>query len=73
MVKVFKLEELDCANCAAKIENEISQLENVNYVSVNFFTQKLILDVEEEFLDAILKSASKICKKHEKHCRIIVD
>ncbi|MDY4818354.1 MAG: cation transporter, partial [Lachnospiraceae bacterium] len=44
MRKTFKLEDLDCANCAAKMEEAIKKLPGVKRVSVNFMTQKMILD-----------------------------
>lgn len=70
MVKVYKLEELDCASCAAKLEREISKIDKVNSVSVNFLTQKLVLEADDAEFDSIEKSAKKICKKY---CRVITD
>lgn len=65
MRKVYKLQDLDCANCAAKMETAISQLDGVNSASMNFMTQKLVLDVEDGRLDEIMDEAEKICKKIE--------
>ena len=45
MKKTFVLEDLDCANCAAKIENAVKELEHVISASVSFMTQKLVLEV----------------------------
>ncbi len=65
MRKVFKLQDLDCANCAAKMEDAIKKLDGVNSASMNFMTQKLVLDVEDGTLDTVLDEAEKICKKIE--------
>ncbi|MBO4343100.1 MAG: heavy-metal-associated domain-containing protein [Clostridia bacterium] len=71
MVKVFKVEDLDCANCAAKIEEGISKLDGVNSVSVSFLAQKITLDADESKLDRIVDEMAKIAKKIEPDCRII--
>ena len=55
MKKAFKLEELDCANCAAKMEAAIGKLPGVNKATVSFMAQKLILDAEDDRFDEILK------------------
>ena len=65
MKKVFRLENLDCANCAAKIENAVGKLEGVNQCKVTFMTQKMILDVEEDKADKVAKEAKKLIKKLE--------
>lgn len=72
MKKVYKLEELDCANCAAKMENEINKIEGVQKASVSFMTQKLTIEADESKIDEIMKKASKVCKKIEPDCRIIM-
>ncbi|MBO7667137.1 MAG: heavy-metal-associated domain-containing protein [Firmicutes bacterium] len=71
MKKVYKMEELDCANCAAKMEEAIGKLPGVEKVSVSFISQKLTLEAEEELLPAILKQADKICRSFEPDCRIV--
>ena len=72
MKKVFKLEELDCAHCAAKMEDGIRKLDGVTAVSVNFLTQKLTLEADDAKFDEILKKAAAICKKIEPDCRILL-
>lgn len=72
MKKVFMLEELDCAHCAAKIEDSIRKLDGVTNVSVNFLAQKMTLEADDAHFDGILKEAQKICRKIEPDCRIIV-
>jgi len=71
MKKVFKLEELCCANCARKMEDAIRKLEGVESVSVNFLTQKLSLEAAEESFPEILKKAEKIVRRIEPDCRIL--
>ena len=72
MRKVYKLEDLDCANCAAKMEDAIRKIYGVQDVSVNVMTQKLTLVCEEADLDGILKKAVTVCKKIEPDCTILV-
>lgn len=65
MKKKFKMNNLECANCAAKMQEEISKLDGVNSVNVNFMFQKLTLDADDEKFDDILKKANDICKSIE--------
>ena len=60
MKKTFKLQDLDCANCAAKMEDAIKKLDGVNNATVNFMTQKLTLDADDAKFDAILQQAVKV-------------
>ncbi len=73
MKKTFKLEELDCAHCAAKMETAISKLDGVVEAKISFMTQKLTIEADEKDFDAILKAAQKAVKKIEPDCRIIID
>ena len=72
MKKHFKLRDLDCANCAAKMEDAIKKLPGVNDASVSFMTQKLTLDADDDRFDEILQQAVKVCKKVEPDCTILV-
>lgn len=71
MKKVFKLQDLECANCAAKMEAAISKLPGVQKAAVNFMTQKLTLEAEEADLPRILDEAEKAIRKIEPDCRLI--
>ncbi|MBS1420409.1 MAG: heavy-metal-associated domain-containing protein [Oscillospiraceae bacterium] len=71
MKKVFKLDELDCANCARKMEDLIKAIDGVDFASVNFFAQKLTLEAENEIFEDVLKKAEKAVRKIEPDCRII--
>lgn len=71
MRKSFKLRDLDCANCAAKMEDAIRKLDGVNSATVSFMTQKLTLDANDARFDEILQQAAKVCKKVEPDCTIV--
>lgn len=71
MKKVFKMQDLDCANCAAKMERAIEKLPGVQKVSVNFMTQKLTLEAEEADFERILDEAAKAIRKIEPDCCIL--
>lgn len=72
MKKKFKMENLDCANCAAKMEALIKKIPGVNEANMNFMTQKLTLDAEDARFDEILAEAQKCCDKVDKGCRIVI-
>ena len=71
MKRTFKLEDLDCANCAAKMEEAIAKLPGVEKASISFISQKLTLEAAEDQLPAILEQANKICRSFEPDCRIV--
>lgn len=71
MRKVYKLQNLGCANCAAKMENAIKKIDGVKDASVSFITQRLTIEVEDDKLDSIFEKATKVCSKIEPDCRII--
>ena len=64
MKKVFKI-EIDCAVCANKVEEAIKKVDGVNSVSVNFITQKMIIDIDDSRFDEVLEKAYKVGKKIE--------
>lgn len=72
MKKKFKLVDLDCANCAAKMEASIKKLSGVNDANVSFMTQKLTIDADDERFDDIMQEVIKVCKKIEPDCQIII-
>ena len=71
MRKTFVMEELDCANCAAKMEAGIQQIDGVESASISFLTQKLTIRAPEDQMDRVLKEAAKICRRIEPDCRIL--
>ena len=65
MKKTFKLIDLDCANCAAKMETAIKKIDGVNNATVSFMTQKMLLDADDAKFNAVLRDAVKCAKKVE--------
>lgn len=72
MKKSYKLEEICCASCGAKIETALNKLDGMTNVTVNVMTQKLNFETEATDLDVILREAQKIVRKYEPDCKIIV-
>lgn len=70
MKKVFELEDLDCANCAAKMAEGIKKIEGVTYADVSFISQKLTLEADDDKFDEIVKKVVKTCKRIEPDCEI---
>ena len=71
MKKRYVIEELCCANCAAKMEDSIRKIDGINSVTINFLTQKLTLDAADDRFDSILNEAERIIKKIEPDCVLI--
>ena len=72
MKKTFKLIDLDCANCAAKMETAIKKLDGVFDATVSFMTQKMTIEADDAQFDAIMKQVVKACKKVEPDCEIML-
>lgn len=72
MKKKFKLEDLDCANCAAKLEDAIKKIDGVNDANVSFLAQKMTVDAADERFDDIMKEVVAVCAKVEPDCRILL-
>ncbi len=72
MKKKFKLDAVDCANCAEKMAELIRKIPGVQAASINFMTQRLIIEAEESDFPAILKQAQAACDKVDDGCLIMV-
>ena len=72
MRKSFKLQDLDCANCAAKMEAAIKKIDGVQDAAVSFMTQKLTIQADDARFDAVVQEAVKVCKKVEPDCEIVL-
>ena len=72
MKKVFKMQDLDCAHCAAKMEDGINKLDGVTKASISFMTQKLTIELDETRLDEIMKEAVKVVKNVDPECEILL-
>lgn len=70
MKKHYKLIDLDCANCAAKMEAAINKIPGVHSATVSFMTQKLTIDADDARFDEIMQEAVRACKKIEPDCTI---
>ena len=71
MKKVFKLVDLDCANCAAKMENAIKEMDEVEDASVSFMTQKMTITAADDVdFDKLMKKVVKLCRKIEPDCEL---
>ena len=72
MKKVFKMLDLDCANCAAKMENEIRKIDGVTDVNISFLAQKMTLEADDARFDEISKQAAKVCKRVDDDCEVVL-
>ena len=70
MKKKFKMVNLYCANCAAKMESNIKKIDGVVDATVSFMTQKLTIEADEERFDEIMKKAAEACRKVDADCTI---
>jgi len=73
MKKTFSLIDLDCAHCAARMEDGIRRIKGVDDVSVSFLTQKLTLEADDAVFEKVLKQAVKICRKIEPDCTVVME
>ncbi len=71
MKKVFRLKDLDCANCAAKMERGIQKIDGVNNASVSFMTERLTIDADDGRFDEIMDEVVKVCRRIEPDCTIV--
>lgn len=71
MIKTYRVRNLECANCAAKIERALNKVDGVNSATVNFFAQKITLDIIDEKCDDIIGEVKRICKKVEPDMEIL--
>lgn len=72
MTKTFKMQDLDCANCARKMEDAIRKLDGVAEVHVNFLTQKMVLTADDARFDEIVQEAVKLVRRVDPDCRVVL-
>ena len=65
MKKTCKLTGLDCANCAAQLENEIQKIEGIESASISFMTERMVLEFTEENEKETMKKVKKVIKREE--------
>ena len=68
---MYRLEDLDCANCAAKMERAVAKIDGVNEVSISFMGQRMSIDADEGRFEEIMDNVVKACKKVEPDCTIV--
>ena len=72
MKKKFKMQDLDCAHCAAKMEEAIKKIDGVNDAAISFMAQKITVDAEDYKFDSIMEEVVKTCRKVEPDCTILI-
>ncbi len=72
MKKIFELEDLDCANCAAKMEDAIRKIDGVTYVSISFMARRMTLEAPDDIFEDILRLAAKAIRRVEPDCRLVI-
>ncbi len=71
MKKSYRIEDLDCACCATKMEDAIRRLDGVTGAQINFLTQKLTIEAADANFDAVVRQAAKLCRSIEPNCRVV--
>lgn len=66
------MENLDCANCAAKMEAAINKIAGVKEATVSFMTQRLVIEADDDRFDEIVKEAAAVCKKVDGDCEVLI-
>ena len=72
MKKKFKLQDLDCANCAAKMEESIKKIDGVNDAVVRVMTQTMTVDADDARVEEIMDEVVRVCAKVEPDCQILL-
>ena len=70
MKKTFRMNDLDCANCAAKMEKAIERIDGVQSVTVSFLAQKMVLEADDGRWEEILKQACDAVRRVDSHCTV---
>ena len=65
MKKTFRIKGIDCANCAAQLENAINKIEGVEKASISFMAERMVLEYDEQNAEEIMQKVKKLIKKEE--------
>lgn len=65
MKSTYKIRGIDCANCAAQLENAISKVEGVQSASISFMSERMVLEYDEQNKEEIMKKIKKVIKREE--------
>ena len=71
MKRSYRMEDLDCANCAAKMERAVAKLDGVDSVSISFLGQRMAIEADDASFEKIMDKVVKVCKKVEPDCKIV--
>lgn len=71
MKKTFKMQNLDCAHCAAKMETAINKIDGIDSCSINFMMQKMTLETNTDNLSDVLPAIEKAIKKVDRSCKLL--
>lgn len=71
MKRTFKMEELCCANCAAKMETALNKIDEIDTAVINFMAQRITIVADEDKFENALDKAQAVISKIEKHCKIV--
>ncbi len=72
MKKIYKLQDLDCASCAAKMEDAVKKIPGVRDAAISFISQKLTIEADDDRFDAVMKDVVKACRRVEPDCTILL-
>ncbi|MBQ2985108.1 MAG: heavy-metal-associated domain-containing protein [Clostridia bacterium] len=72
MRRHYKIRNIDCANCAMKMEEAISRIPGVNSARVSFITGRLTIDSDAEDMTCILEQAGEACRKIDRASSIVL-
>jgi len=73
MKKSFILEDLDCANCAAKMERKIKKIKGVDNAEISFMAQKMTIEAADDIFNDVMEEAVKIISKIEPDCKVMIN
>lgn len=72
MKKIYHFSELDCAHCAAKMENSIKKLKHVNHCSIQFMSQTMTIEIPEDYFDETMKDVIKCIHRIDSDCTLLM-
>ncbi len=71
MKKIFKVENVDCAHCAMKMQNNIEKIEGVKSATLNFLTKRLTVEFDDAIANTIKADALAACRKVDRDVEIV--
>jgi copper chaperone CopZ len=71
MKKIFKVENVDCAHCAMKMQNNIEKIDGVKSATLNFLTKRLTVEFDDAIANTIKADALAACRKVDRDVEIV--